>query len=934
MKQPFTQRDIGFTIVSRLEEALRSFISEKLTNSYGVKFLEGIPDGIIRVVSEKTNETQWDDLQDFLEETNLPDLSEIICFTKNYSDIFKESIRDAKSFSSLISELYQTRCKIAHIRGYFNSTDLDILYLNSKKLTLYLDDIGKEIMSFLDVIANKPEKVIIPAPSDYVCDLSCTPNVPSNLPVPDYEYEGGFVGRNEDIKSVIKMIKGDRYPVVTLSGAGGVGKTALALKIAHLLLKDDSDIFDGIIWLSAKEEQLTYLGIEDIEPTVKNYEELIDTICSVMGVEPEGPSLCEKEENINLIIEVTQRLLIIIDNLETITDEKIINFILDANPKIKVLITSRKGLGQVERRYDVRQLKEKEAVTLFRQVSKDKSLRGLYSLDDPTIKDYVLKVSCYPLSIKWLIGQIALGKQIDDVINSIDSTTSDISKFCFDQIYGELSDKAKKIICALSLFDDPPSAGVLKYMIKLEKSDFEDGVRELILVSLIIPEQFQTESGEITSKFILLTLTRGYVRQQLDSNPDLKRTLSERMQKVSITIEESERAKRQYRFSLSHLGAITEEEKVAALIERTAYQKWATGRYSEALEEYKRAINIAPRFANLYRNWAFIESEEGHLVEADKLMEQAVKINPDDPSIWLVWGNMKRKFDKVKESLPLYERAYGLLPTDCYILNSLGQAKMRLGLHSEADTLYRKALEIDDSHHTKRHEIVNRSSIADNLRRWAETEIKRRNYRSAKVKLVEAIKNCEQAKKLDKRDNKTKDLLRKIKLNLGRFYLYNEINHSLAKKYFTEIIIKKPIRYVESKDTAIASYLLAKIFVEEKDYGNAQKVCSPKILKFDYARRNTGFKEKFQNLLDTISAGNTILLEGKIKSVNNNKDFSIIESIKNPNHTYFGHINDFPNEVGSLGKDLIGRNVIFSPIEKRTSKGIRKTAIEISFKKI
>ena len=99
------------------------------------------------------------------------------------------------------------------------------------------------------------------------------------------------------------------------------------------------------------------------------------------------------------------------------------------------------------------------------------------------------------------------------VIESIDETTSDISKFSFEQIYNSLSDSARKILCALSCFDDSPAAGVLNYVVGIEKNDLEDGIKDLILVSLVISEQFKNEQRELFTRYILLPLTRGYVRQ-------------------------------------------------------------------------------------------------------------------------------------------------------------------------------------------------------------------------------------------------------------------------------------------------------------------------------------------------------------------------------------------------------------------------------------
>jgi tetratricopeptide (TPR) repeat protein len=596
------RRDVGYTIISRFEEAFRHFLTSKIPILLP-NFETNLPSGMIQKAKDRTGIQSWESVEDFLENSDFPDLKEIITFNGMYKSYFPDSELQQTNFEKIMVELYELRCKIAHVKQYFTSLDLDVLSENSKVIAHELGEHGHEFLEFAHQISENPEKVVIPTPIEFLSDVDLAiSNISHNVPTPDYEFEGGFVGRDDDIKKINGFLDGNLHRVITISGAGGVGKTALALRIVQKYLRSKKNPFDGIVWLSAKETKLSYLGIEDIEPTLRNYEELLDTILDVMGYGIVNAPVEQKEADVATLFEIHNSILIVIDNLETITDERIINFILDAHPKAKILITSRKGLGQVERRHELKQLKEKEAVILFRLISRDKRLQSLIALDDETIKFYIKKIACYPLAIKWVIGQVAVGKDINGVIDSINETTSDISRFCFDQIYKALSDSSKKILCALSMFDDSPSLGVLNYVLNISGQILEDSLRELILVSLVIPEQYKTEQDEISTKYVLLSLTRGYVRQQLDQDSLLKRELSERLQTVQTTLEEAERAKRQYRFSLANLGATSEEEKIAAMIATTAFQKYQGGRYIDAVEDYKSAIRIAPRFASVYRN--------------------------------------------------------------------------------------------------------------------------------------------------------------------------------------------------------------------------------------------------------------------------------------------------------------------------------------------
>lgn len=825
MDAPFNRRDIGYTIISRFEEAFRCLLVNKLPIIFG-SYQEGIPQGVIDKAKDRTSKTHWEDASDFLEDIEFPDLKDIVSYNNLYKKIFPESELTKDLFDHIMDELYYLRCKIAHIRGYFNSLDLDKLLENSKKVADCLGQYGKEFLNFTKILEEHPGKVVIPMPLEFSCDYFKASGIPNNVPTPDYEYEGGFVGREADIKKVISLLEADRYPVVTISGAGGVGKTALAQRIIQKILEHQKIIFDGIVWLSAKETQLSYLGIEDVEPTVKNYEQLLDTISETLGFGVLDSSKDNIESDVNTIFSLFPHMLIVIDNLETITDERIINFILEANPQRKILVTSRKGLGQVEIRHDLKQLSEKEAIYLFRHISRDKGIESLAKLDDNIIKNYVKKVSCYPLAIKWVIGQVAKGKDINVVIESINEKTSDISRFCFEQIYFGLSLVAKKIICALSYFDEPPAAGILNYVVNIEsKEEFEDGIQELILISFVIPEQHKDNQGMLSTKYNLLSLTRGYVRQQLDKESVLKRDIEDRLRSVQLTIEEAERAKKQYRFSLFNLGAITDEEKVAAVLATSAYNKYQAGRYRDALEDYKKAAEIAPCFSSVYRNWAVMESKEGHQIEADKLMAKAAGLNKKDPQIWHTWGNMKRREDKMKDALEMYEKAYAIAPGDFVIHNALGQAKARLGDHAEADKLFRKVFHKESTlDSSRKHEIINLASLAENLKHWSGVLLNDRNYAEAENKIKEALDFCEKLIELDKNDPKSINLFQEILIEIGFFY--RKSNPTLALSYFKKAINNKPSGFKASKRSLIAAIQAAWIHYSVGEIDQAKDILS------------------------------------------------------------------------------------------------------------
>lgn len=106
-------------------------------------------------------------------------------------------------------------------------------------------------------------------------------------------------------------------------------------------------------------------------------------------------------------------------------------------------------------------------------------------------------------------------------------------------------------------------SSLVRYVVEIDSSEFDDAIEELIFVSLVIPEQYKNEQNEISSKYNILPLTKGFIRQQLNKNEDLKSQILKRISHVENTITASEQAKREYQFSLNNLGAISEEENIS-----------------------------------------------------------------------------------------------------------------------------------------------------------------------------------------------------------------------------------------------------------------------------------------------------------------------------------------------------------------------------------
>jgi len=131
-----------------------------------------------------------------------------------------------------------------------------------------------------------------------------------------------FIRREELETELWAGIQDQRSFVTHLTGFGGVGKTATALWFALQLFERKR--FDYIVSLSARDRMLTRTGIVETVPTLTSYEHLLDEALDVLGVSGDmvGMSVQEKENWALELLKGTNTLFVL-DNLETVDDERI-----------------------------------------------------------------------------------------------------------------------------------------------------------------------------------------------------------------------------------------------------------------------------------------------------------------------------------------------------------------------------------------------------------------------------------------------------------------------------------------------------------------------------------------------------------------------------------------------------------------------------------
>jgi tetratricopeptide (TPR) repeat protein len=122
------------------------------------------------------------------------------------------------------------------------------------------------------------------------------------------------------------------------------------------------------------------------------------------------------------------------------------------------------------------------------------------------------------------------------------------------------------------------------------------------------------------------------------------------------------------------------------------------GKYSEAIAEYRKAIEKEPRTLNLHYRLAralLMESHEPAALEAARNeFEAELALNPNDAVAHYQIAQILEAQQKSKEALPSLERAVELDPSFPEALIALGRARLAANRHDDAIALLEKAVDL------------------------------------------------------------------------------------------------------------------------------------------------------------------------------------------------------------------------------------------------
>jgi tetratricopeptide (TPR) repeat protein len=272
------------------------------------------------------------------------------------------------------------------------------------------------------------------------------PTISSQIPRPPFV---GFVARRDvEGRDIVEDLKEELAPgrnqLVTLSGAGGVGKTTLAAEAARAL---DERFAGRIVWSDAYSRSGYGLST------------LLDDVATQLG-QPEIRTLppSAKEEAVRVLVSAPSSL-IVLDNYETITpDEKLRIKAWFETAQCAVLITSRPKIEKTCN-ITIAAMNRDEAQEFLQKLIAQTQAAQMFSAE---IRERIYETAeANPFLMEWIVAQIDAAQEPRTVLEELAQGEGEAAQRVFDRSFNlpQLGDDGRATLLALSLF--VPSASRL-----------------------------------------------------------------------------------------------------------------------------------------------------------------------------------------------------------------------------------------------------------------------------------------------------------------------------------------------------------------------------------------------------------------------------------------------------------------------------------------
>jgi hypothetical protein len=325
-------------------------------------------------------------------------------------------------------------------------------------------------------------------------------------------------GREKELDAIIDVLQDPRGKrIVSISGLGGIGKTALANEVAEKCRNNGQ--YHKVLWRSAKEETISGGKIQLLTSSSVSFESILNDMANLLE-KPEivrEKDLDKKRIRIKSLLELTP-CLIVVDNLETVKNyEALVMKLAGVTTSLsRVVITSRHQLVDYDEAYciSLEGLLETEAIAFIRQEARERGITTIAPVEDTTLSKLSRAAGGAPLALKLAVGQLSR-LSIETVLQNLQAAKGDMENlyiFVFRTTWKLLSQDARKILIAMPAIPSSAARSAIERVSTVDHARLTDALSELVIVSLI---DVSNDISDSKKRYSIHSLTRNFLNTEL-----------------------------------------------------------------------------------------------------------------------------------------------------------------------------------------------------------------------------------------------------------------------------------------------------------------------------------------------------------------------------------------------------------------------------------
>ncbi len=239
-----TTRLTLYVLILALEDDLRAVLSDHVLTVKNPRSVFG--DNLLGQLNSRleADATDYSDETQLVLYLNLGDAADLVRRESGF--LGTQEQKSFKKHHSTLTTIIPIRNRVMHGRPLLFD-DLRTVTDACRRFVKEQGSLWRNVASTLDRLQNDDAFLLS---VEFSPEHKSNERILHNLPFADFD-DTGFIGRSEELQKIDRALRG-AYPIITITGEGGLGKTALALKCCYDLIDSDDCPFEAVVWTTER----------------------------------------------------------------------------------------------------------------------------------------------------------------------------------------------------------------------------------------------------------------------------------------------------------------------------------------------------------------------------------------------------------------------------------------------------------------------------------------------------------------------------------------------------------------------------------------------------------------------------------------------------------------------------------------------------------